>query len=582
MASPAAPVSAPPAAAPAAAPAAPAPVAPAAPAPPAPPAPPAAPAPPPPPPAAPEAPAAPAAPAADPNAPPAAPPAAPAGPPKSSDFPSTEEGVEQFIEANEKWKQEHPEEAEVAAEAARKAAEAAAPGAQPKPDEPAAPEAPKPPEAPGDKEPVAAATPQVLDELFTSKPALKAAFDADPEAKAVLMETARAAEAARPVLELVPTVEEARAAVEGYGTFIGLQHAFAMAAENPAYGERGWNQFLDLFKLRDDKGAPVMKDGQPVMAESFDFLTQRITTGALSGTADQSKRELNALQEKLKSGVYPSEAAKEADRIAAVDLDYKIKAFEYVAEMLKLDDGIPELPALPEDATQAQREFQQRLQQERDEAVKTRGQSAKQKRVAERQALELEVNNDYGAGVGAFVESEIKARKDRGEAIPDFVLERKWINPATNQETNYPDFAVRIMNRFTAKINSVPSVSKKLKDLEMQGVSAKQARKDYNAQLRTTYLPAIVKEEFEAIRKGILGMSQQSREQQQRVAQVARVEPTSGGAPPAASGVPALTAQAAMQKAQENLASNTEYQQATRSEKLEMEIVEAERIRSGR
>jgi len=571
MASPAAPVSAPPAAAPAAAPVAPAPVAPAAPAP----------APPAPAPAAP----APVAPAAPAPAPPAAAPAAPAapqGPPKNTDFPQTEEGIEQFIEASEKWKAEHPDEAAQAAEQARKAAEAAAPGAQPQEEPAPAPETPKAPEGAQPPAPVAA-TPKALDDLFNAKPAIKAAFDADPEAKAVLMETARFAETAKPVLDLVPTVEEARAAVEGYGQFIGLQHSFAMAAENPEIGERGFQQFLDLFKLRDDKGQPVMKDGAPVMAESFDFLTQRIANGALAGTVDQTKREFNALTEKLKSGVYPSEAAKEADRVAAVDLDYKIKAFEYVAEVLKAEDsGLPELPALPEDATQAQREFQARLEQERNEALKTRGASAKQQRIQARQALENEVNADFGAGVGSYVENEIKARKDRGEAIPDFILERKWINPATQQETKFPDFAVRIMNRFAAKINQIPSVAKKLRDLEMKGAPAKQDRITYNAELRKLYLPGIINDEFDAIYKGIRGMQVESQQRQQRVAQVARVEPSTGGAPPAASGLAALTGAALQAKVQENLANNPEYLQASRSEKLEMEIVEAERLRAGR
>lgn len=568
MGSPAAPVAAPPAAAPVSAPA---PVAPAAPAPAAPPAPPAPPAAPP---AAPEAPAAPA-------APPAAAPAAPQGPPKNSDFPNTEEGVEQFIEASEKWKQEHPDEAAQAAEQARKAAEDAMPGAQPKEEPAPAPEAPKPPEAAGEQKPPAAATPKLLDELFTSKPALKAAFDADPEAKGILMETARFAESAKPVIDMLPTVEEARAVVDGAGTFWQMQHAFAMAAENPEAGERGWNQFVDLFTLRDDKGQKMMKDGAPVLAESFDFLTQRITGGALTGAAGEAKRELAALETKLK-GVYPNEQAKEADRLAAVNLDYKIKAVEYVAELLKMEDGPGELPALPDDATQAQREYHAQLKAEREELNKEKGSNAKQKRVQARQALENEVNADYGAGVGAFVENEIKSRKERGEAIPDFILERKWINPATNQETKFPDFAVRIMNRFTAKINAIPSVAKKLRDLEMQGAPAKQARKDYNAQLRTLYLPTIVNDEFEEINRGIRGMGEQSRAKQAEVAKVARIEPSTGGAPPVAQGAPAMTAAAAMAKAVENLANNAEYQQATRSEKLEMEINEAERIRSGR
>ena len=320
-------------------PAAPAAAAPAAPAPaPAPSPPPAAPpaaapaaAPPPAPAAAPDAPAAAAQPAAQPAAPAA--PAAPAGPPKTSDFHETEEGIEQFIEASEKWRQEHPD--QELEQPAQVAPEAGAPAAE---------EAPKPPEQqpapqaqPGEAPPLP--TPQAFDDLLTAKPDFKALFDRDPEAKTQVMDLARAAEAAKPVLDIVPTVEEARFATGKANEYLNLQHLFAMAAEDPEMGERGWNQFVDLFKIRDDKGAPVLQNGVPQMAESFDFIGRKFLGGALGDRLGREKAALTALQQKLESGVYPSEAAKEADRVNSVDIDYKIKALrseEHTSELQSL------------------------------------------------------------------------------------------------------------------------------------------------------------------------------------------------------------------------------------------------------
>ena len=447
-------------------------------------------------------------------------------------------------------------------------------------------EAPKPAEAPKVDEPAAApaaaATPKALDDLFNAKPALKAAFDADPEAKAVLMETARQAEAARPILDMLPTVEEARSVVETANLYSGIQHSLAMSEENPEAGERGFQQFLDLFKLRDDKGQVMMKDGQPVLAQSFDYLSQRIATGALSGTLGASKQELDALNQKLATGVYPSDALKEADRVAAVDLGYKIAAIEYVAEMLKDDGGPGELPALPDDATPAQKEFQQRLQKDLEERNKAKGEGAKAKRVADRRALEVRVNQAYGGGIGEYIDNELTARKARGEVIPDFILERKWINPATNQETKVRDFGMRVMNRFNVKVNSIPSVARKLQELELAGAPAEAQRIEYFSKLRSLYLPGIFDQEFNAIHDSIRSMSRQSQERQAAVAQVARVEPQTGGQAPVASGRPALTGDALEAQAMENLQTNPEFQAAGRSDRFEMLMVEKERLRSGR
>lgn len=515
--------------------------------------------------------------------PPAAPPAAPAGPPKADDFAQTEDGIADFIEANERWKQEHPDEADQAAEQARKDADARKPGAQQPDDEAPKPAEPKPDDQPGDKQPVAAATPKVLDDLFQSKPALKAAFDADPEAKEILMETARQAAAAQPVLDLVGTVEEARFAVETTSSFLNMKHGFAMAGENPEAGDRAFQALLNEFTLRDEKGAPVMKDGQPVMAESFDFLTQRLTTGAVSGTAELAKREIEQLGFKVdeKGNLTPIDPSKEVNRDAAAEAGYKYAALKFVAELLAQDTEASSLPELPADATPAQREFQEKLKAQQAELDQNKGKGKKAERVAARLKYENEVNGAFGTGVGEYVENTIKTLRERGEVIPDFVLEEKWINPTTQQETNYPAFAVRIMNKFTEKINKIPSVATKLQQLELMGPPARQQRLDYFAQLRKDHLGKIVDAEIKRIQDGIRGMSAAKTTHRQEIAKVARVEPSASGTTAPATGG-ALSGEALAAKVRENLQANPEYIAGDRVDRAEMEMLEAERLRSGR
>lgn len=568
-----------------AAPAAPAASAPSAPAAPATPATPATPAPATPAPAAPAAPASgfapagvPATPAAPAEAPASS--AAPAARPKPEDFSSDQQGVEDFIEANERWKQEHPDEAAVAAEADRTAAEAARPGAEPK----AEAEAPKPEEKPAEAAPagtVTAQTPQALDELLTRNAALKAALDASPADKEALMATARAAEAAKPILQLVPTVEEARFALDHANQFLGLQRKFALAAEMPEVGEQAFHDFVSLFHVTDDKGN-VVKDaaGAPKLTESFDFLSRKLTTGALGAGLADAQAQVAALKKQVETGVYPSEAARAADMEKLDDAEYDIKAFDYVMKKLAAagDDEL-QLPELPADATPAQRELQERLARQVEEANKEKASGSKAARIQARKEFEANMNQEYGRGIGTYLASEVQARKDRGEYIPDLVLNRKWIDPATRQQTDYPDFAIRMAMEFTNKVQSIPSVNDELMKLEAMGPAAKEARLARWEQLRAHYLPEIVDNYLTSVQNEVRQMSAQSTARQEKVATVARVEPQTTQQPAAPV---SLQGDALEARAAELLANDPEYRAAGRSARWEMLMTKKEEIRAGR
>ena len=567
------------------APAAPAPVAPVAPATPAPSAPsaPATPAPAPVVPAVPATPETPAAPvpAATPETP--AVPAASSGPPDPNTFPSTAEGIEQFIEASEKWKQEHPDEAAKAAEAAAKKAEGEEPGAQPKPEEKPA-EAPKPAEEPkpGEVKPAEAApaTPKALDDWTTNDPAFKAALDANPTLRGEIMATARAAEVAKPILSIVPTVEEARFAVDNANRILTLEHKFALAPESPEMAEAAFNDFVGLFNVVDEKGQPVKAaDGTPVMTESFDFLSRKLTTGALTSAVKDAKASLAALKARVESGVYPSEEAKAADAALLDDTNYKVAAFEYVTDLLGREDDALTLPELPADATPAQKALQEQLKTQLAELNKNKQTSTKAQRATVRAEFETKINRSWGQSVGDYIDNTIKAMRERGEVIPDVVLEQKYVNPVTGKVTESRSFGMLIAQEFQQKCDSIPSVLKKKQDLAalLPGPQTEALRIAENQRLRNLYLPAIVEAHVKRIQDGIREMSGQRQEQHQKVASVARVEPQSAGQPTTPV---ALTGEALETAALAELQKDPEYQKASRTEQFEMLVGKKEELRS--
>ena len=505
------------------------------------------------------------------------------GPPDSSKFPSTAEGIEQYIEASEKWKQDHPDEAAKLAEAAAKKAEGEEPGAQPK-EEPKPAEAPKPAEESKQEdakspEP-AAATPKALDDWTAKDPAFKAALDANPTLKGEIMATARAAEAAKPILQIVPTAEEARFAVDNATRILSLEHKFALAPESPEMAEAAFNDFVGLFNVVDDKGQPVTAaDGTPVMTESFDFLSRKLTTGALTSAVKDAKASLDALKARVASGVYPNEEAKAADAELLEDTDYKVKAFEYVSDLLGREDDALTLPELPADATPAQRALQEQLKTQLAELNKNKQTSTKAQRATVRAEFETKINRAWGQGVGDYIDNTIKAMRERGEVIPDVVLEQKYVNPTTGKVTESRSFGVLIAQEFQQKCASIPSVLKKMQDLAAlpPGPQTEALRVAENQRLRDLYLPEIVNAHVKRIQDGIREMSGQRQKQHQRVATVARVEPQSGGAPATPT---ILTGEALESAALAELAGNPDYQAANRLEQFEMLVEKKEQMRS--
>lgn len=501
-------------------------------------------------------------------------PAAPAkaAPPKPEDFASNSEGLEDYLNSLEEWRAKNPDDAAALTEQQRKEAAQERAGAQPKEDEakpeekPAA-EAPKDPAAAN----VEAATPQALDEVFTKNPALKAAFDADPAAKETLMATARAAEAAKPMLALLPTIEDAKLAVEQSSKFLDIQHKFAMSTDIPELGEAGFNDLVDLFTARDDKGAVLQQNGKPVMNESWDFLTRKILGGGITAAVGAAEARVESLKAQVAAGT--------ATQDKLTDAEYELAALKFSGQHMLREEDEFALPELDANATPAQKAFQEKLRQQADEAKKTQAAGSKATRAAAAAAFETKMDTAYRTGVGRYLDTEIKARRDRGEYIPDIVLTQKWIDPATRQPTTVSDFAMRMKLGLDEKMLSIPTIRTELLRLTQMGAAGEAARVAAYDKYRNLYLPGLVNAYLDEVQGGVRQMAGQRQQQAQRVAEVARVEPVSTGSAPAPT---ALKGEALEARALDLLKDDPEFRGAAQTERWEMMTNKMEEIRAGK
>jgi hypothetical protein len=367
------------------------------------------------------------------------------------------------------------------------------------PEKPA--EAPKPPEAP-----VAAATPAVIEEWTGKSPELKAAFDAHPEIKAAVMGMARENEAAKPVLEIVSTKEEAQFAVEHANRLVTLQTNWIMAAEDPDMVGPAFDQTLEMFMERDANGAIVKgADGQPKMAPDYDIFEGKFAAGKVARVGKGFDARIKELQTRL-AGNYASDEARTADEAALEQADYSKKAVDYVLELINRPaTGGTSLPALPANASPEQVAYHEQLKAERAELDKSKGVQTAESRKAARTALTQEVGRTWSKSVDDHISSHIAQMKERGEYLPDFVLSDKWINPATQKVTGVTDFGARCWINLNNKIFGNPIHRATLADLEAKGAAGKEARLAELNRLTNLYLPKIIQTRVDEIQQGIRG-----------------------------------------------------------------------------
>ena len=428
-------------------------------------------------------------------------------------------------------------------------------------------EKPAEPAKPADA-PAVAATPVKIDEWTTKSPELKAAFEKDPALRSEIMEMARANEAAAPVLAIVGTKEEAEFAVEHANRLVSVQANWMLAAEDPEMVEPAWNQIVDMFKERDDKGAEIKgADGQPKLGADFQPFVRKAASSALQGFVDSSSSQIAAIKARL-AGNYPNDEARAADETALEQAEYKKAAFDFVVEALGQAESRSELPALPPNATPEQIAYQKKLEEREAAQNAKEGKQTAASRKAANQILAREVDTAWSKVINDSIEAHVKAMTDRGEFLPAYVLEDKFINPQTHQVTKVSDLGARMWIALNQKIEASPVLKAKMLQLQLLGPAGKDARIEELKKLTTKELPKLLNARITEIQEGIRGAA--AKKPPVPVSTVARVEPLS-----AATVVPASMNDSQLQAWAEGEAKKSpDYAGATPKEREEM-VMEA-------
>lgn len=337
-------------------------------------------------------------------------------------------------------------------------------------------------------------------------PELKAVFEKHPEKLAQVMEMARSLEASKGITDIVGTPEEAQFAVEHANRLVSLQSSWMLSGEDPEMIGPAWEQTVEMFKERDKDGKEILENGKPKLASDFRPFVRKAATSALEPFIESESAQIAALTQKL-AGNYPTEEARAVDAKALEEANYNKAAFDYV--LAKLNGGNEEgkLPSLPPNATPEQIAFQKQLEErQRDLDAKT-GKTATADRKAARAQLDRAVQTEYEGAINRQIETRINAMKDRGEYLPEFVLNDKWINPATGKQTNVSAFGMKIYQQLNDKINGNPIHRAKLASYQALGAGGKDARVAEVNRLVNLYLPKIFDAEVARIHNGIRELS---------------------------------------------------------------------------
>ena len=433
---------------------------------------------------------------------------------------------------HDEWVEQNPE-AYAAAHPGLAATEEKPPAVaeQPAEEKPAVEAAAKPAEAAGP-------LPQEFEAAIAGDAALKTALEANPVAQKLIMDTARELEAARPVLEMVPTVEDARFMSANANTMLDLKHNALLGVESPDARTGFWNGLRNQFVETDDKGRPVVDAaGKPVLGKDYDLcLLTPAASEKLGGIQQQLEAGITELEQKLK-GYYPSEADKAADQKRLDDATDDREAIGWVIELLKMGGGADEtaLPPLPQDATPAQRATQERLERMQAEIKRNQEATGKGKQLGEAKAFESQMRIGWQEGVGKGVDDYLAAAKGRGEVIPDYIIKEKWIDPQTKQQTEFPRLAVTILSEYDNTVMGITRERNEIQRLERLGLAGKQLRESNAARLRQTYLEPIIRRHIKEIQDGIRVSQKAEEKRRAEIGKVARTEPqtaaTSGPQP---------------------------------------------------
>ena len=462
------------------------------------------------------------------------------GEPKAENYPGTPDGTARFLTDHHRWQREQKEKggqaqadpnaapqpgAEAGLEKPVTEAAALAEATGQKPEEAAAAPASLAAEAP---------TPQALAAMMEQSPEFKAALEAHPEIKGPLFQMARKLAGAEPVLELIPNRAAAEFHTKNSADMVGLKTASLRMIDNPENEGAFLEMFDSQFAMTDDKGQPVMDErGQPRYADDRKAALEAIVGRETKAALETHKAELDQLNRKLETGVYPNAAARAADERRAKLLDEATTALE-VAAMVR--DGSyfeDDAPQLPTDATAEVKawfeEQQAKLRSQKDELDKQKRGAGREERQAKRQEFLKQVRADKGTAAGTVIGEQLKQVIDAGVYIPQFVLDEK-VRDAQGNETGTSRVAFDIFNEFERRLHR-PGSQTLLKiteqDLLPETPATRQMRAEWYRQQAVALIPEIVKDWTAKISKQVQADRERLGASAAGKAQAAQPEPRS-------------------------------------------------------
>ena len=459
-------------------------------------------------------------------------PAAPQGEPKNTDFPESEDGQNEFAMKHAEWRAKQQGPGDQGTKGPE--GEAAKPEGEAKPGEPAA------------AKPTAPETPEQWSKLMEQKPALKNLLDADPEVKEMVFAQSRQLATAKPILEIAPTVAHAEFLRDRATEMVGLKTASMRMVENPESVPEFLNLFDSSFQRLDEKGQPVLDaQGKPVYDADRQVAISGLIGRELSGYDQQFKSEMEQLQSKLQTGVYPNEGAKALDQKRLNNMLLASDAINIANMVLSGKFFEEEAPEIPADASAEFRAWAEKERKEiadrKAEAEGKQSATGKQQRAAAKAQFTAEVKNQAGADAGTMIGTQLKQLEDAGAYIPEMYKQELYRDPATGQTSKVPALVADIWLAYEREVNLQPNgrpypetdisaVSEQAQfELLPQNAQTKAAIADWHRRQMASRMPRLVQKAVERI-QNLVKLDQGKMEERAAARrQAASPEPQSAG-----------------------------------------------------
>lgn len=482
-----------------------------------------------------------------------------------------------FLSDLKRWEAENRKPAAAAPVQPEDKAAAAQLGAQPGEQPPA-----DPAKAPADAPP---ATPAQLAEMIKTVPEFGAVLEQHPEIKGPVFAMARKLAEVEPIAAIFPTVGDAQFAQEHAQQLVGLKTLSMRAADRPETVPELLGAFDSQFAVVDNEGKPVLDaQGRPTYAADHKVFQDALVGRELKSHAESMAPQIEQLKAKLASGVYPHEAAKALDQKKLENLEYAQLALQVVDQIRNgtwFEQAPPEIPAdaTPEFKTWAEAE-RARLAEERKKLEGDQQGATAEQRAQQRAQFRTSVRNDMGTVAGTIIGQKLKETIDSGVYIPEFELQRKYVNPQTGQPTETSDIGARLFMQFENELMKPGSrtlMEITQHELLPENDQTRAIRKEWYQKKAAEIIPRLIDAEVERIQKLVKIDQDKQAERRKARAGAAEAEPHTAG-----SGLPqGASEQQLRAQAEEAAKKDPGYAAAPPAEKQARIVTAYNRLRGG-